>query len=656
MVRQVADLVAGTEWYDHLPVADEQPMGVGEDVARSGVTGVQRGVAGIGGAMGDMARGAHAATQNETMQQIAPNHGTVGDLIALFSRLPSSMDINHAIESVFGQQHQPQTTPGRYAETIGEFAPNALIPGGVAARVARVVAPGVASEFAGEATEGTPIEPLARVAGALGGGVAAEAGINVANVPENMLRTATAGATDADLAAAQALQQRAARQGVRLTRAEALQQVTSGGTGMQDMQDLVETSPHGSPIMAPFMRDRPQETAAAVEGFANRVAPPTPQPSVLGLRTQSAAGNLIDQERQTINARARPNYEALTNEEMPVHDFQALMQDPAFARAMQTVRGNPMLNHGLENLPDTNLSVINRVVQQTRQLGENAIPNPNRESGSNFVASQFARAERDASNTASRASSYHAPGLNQQVIPEESNWDAAHRTVREGREATLEPMQAGPLGRVAETSDPQQQTRALFPAAPPAGGANETEAAMQQLSAADPDAASGIARQHILGGRAGATEQMQQLAGGENQFGMARWASNLAGNPEQQKALLAGFRALPNGGALADELADLIETGHATGRRYPSGSRTAARTELMDQARRVIPEVPKFASQVMLGQRARRLAEFLTEHPDETAAALRAARDRAGASSLQPMLADLLLARPQDHADPAAAH
>lgn len=69
--------------------------------------------------------------------------------------------------------HEPQTTAGKYARTIGEFTPGALFGGGIVQRaVGNVVAPAVASEAAGQATEGTSLEPWARVAGGIAGGFA----------------------------------------------------------------------------------------------------------------------------------------------------------------------------------------------------------------------------------------------------------------------------------------------------------------------------------------------------------------------------------------------------------------------------------------------------------------------------------------------------
>ena len=61
------------------------------------------------------------------------------------------------------------TTPGQYAGTVGEFIPGAMLGGGSVARnlVAYALAPGIASEAAGQATEGTQLEPYARIIAAL---------------------------------------------------------------------------------------------------------------------------------------------------------------------------------------------------------------------------------------------------------------------------------------------------------------------------------------------------------------------------------------------------------------------------------------------------------------------------------------------------------
>lgn len=89
-------------------------------------------------------------------------------------RPPSSREMTQAYESTFGPMYQPQTVIGQYARTVGEFAPTAVAgPGSWARKTALSVVPAVASETGGQLTEGTALEPFARVGGALLGGIAA---------------------------------------------------------------------------------------------------------------------------------------------------------------------------------------------------------------------------------------------------------------------------------------------------------------------------------------------------------------------------------------------------------------------------------------------------------------------------------------------------
>ncbi|MGE4249047.1 MAG: hypothetical protein AB7F09_06640 [Parvibaculaceae bacterium] len=69
-------------------------------------------------------------------------------------------------------EEQPQTTGERYADTVGEFVGGSIFgPGSIGMRVLSGVTGGVASEAAGQATEGTPVEDAARfVAGLTGMG------------------------------------------------------------------------------------------------------------------------------------------------------------------------------------------------------------------------------------------------------------------------------------------------------------------------------------------------------------------------------------------------------------------------------------------------------------------------------------------------------
>lgn len=155
----------------------EQPSGFGDtlaDVGKSIVSKGAEGLIGLAGMPGDLvelgARGLDRATRGIGSlmgSDIAPR--------ADQSPLLGSGQIKNAVEGVTGQFYEPQTTAGKYAGAVAEMAPAMLGgPESLATKFAtRALVPGLASEGAGQATKGTAIEPIARVGGALLGGIGA---------------------------------------------------------------------------------------------------------------------------------------------------------------------------------------------------------------------------------------------------------------------------------------------------------------------------------------------------------------------------------------------------------------------------------------------------------------------------------------------------
>ncbi|MEN6545603.1 MAG: hypothetical protein ABFE07_06135 [Armatimonadia bacterium] len=115
----------------------------------------------------DLAKRYASSVGSEASARAAELRRMVAERAGLPS-LPSPLDVASSIAAAVPK---PQTTAGEYARTIGEFAPAALAPGGVIARTANVAVPAVASETAGQLTEGTALEPYARIGGAIAGGL-----------------------------------------------------------------------------------------------------------------------------------------------------------------------------------------------------------------------------------------------------------------------------------------------------------------------------------------------------------------------------------------------------------------------------------------------------------------------------------------------------
>ncbi len=143
------------------------------DIAKSAGAGLVKGALGIPGAIGDV-----RALVNLGLDKLigAPPRVERSPLGVDLSP-PTTATLQRGLEVITGPLYEPQTTAGKFAGTAAEFVPGAaLLPGAAAARAANAlrfgVVPGVASEAAGQVTEGTAAEPWARAGAGILGGIA----------------------------------------------------------------------------------------------------------------------------------------------------------------------------------------------------------------------------------------------------------------------------------------------------------------------------------------------------------------------------------------------------------------------------------------------------------------------------------------------------
>jgi hypothetical protein len=191
----------------HLGAQSQPQDNAVTDVAKSLPTGVLKGAIGLAGLPGD-AKGAIEGQLDKVMPQPAAGApqeiqaGWYKNLVDALEHarsaleLPTSGGIRKTVEQATGPLHEAQTTPGKFAETVGEFVPGAVAmgPGGVASNVAKLaVAPGIASEAAGELAQGSPWETPARLAGAVAGGAGAIGASRGAQAAQNYNAARSAG-------------------------------------------------------------------------------------------------------------------------------------------------------------------------------------------------------------------------------------------------------------------------------------------------------------------------------------------------------------------------------------------------------------------------------------------------------------------------------
>jgi hypothetical protein len=545
-----------------------------EDVAKSAGIGLAKGAIGIPGLPGDLAAALpHAA---DYLRGKAVDYGLMSKEAAEKDRareeakgmrnipLPSSADIRGAVEQKTGPFYEPQTRAGRYAQSATEFVPAAVLGGGGVARNALRygVAPGLAAEAAGEATQGTGLETWARVGAALGvGGIGGL--VSQPRTAERFIRAQLPEYVDeAAVNSADSLIRDANARGVRLTWPEALSQVT-GQPVLNDTQRILEASKQTRATMQQTLGDRPAEIAQAGENVATGIAPPNAQPSTIGPQAGQAAEGAVNDVREAINQKTKPFYDRAANIRLTPQEMQRVVALPGWDEAVKAVRGDPQLNRYVARLPANSVGFLNEVKKYFDQQATNAArplaQNPNMQRAAGYSSDAAAARE-----IGINASPEYATALGAQ----------AHY-----RETYLEPLLQGPLGKLADKDiTTQKAINALFPDKPLAGSAKEVSTTVSALSSKNPEAARQLVRAHVEG----KLEEAFNAAGRSpetSQFSGAEFAKRITGNPLIETARAENFRAaveaLPNGKQIWPGIERFLDITRATGWRQPIGSKTA---------------------------------------------------------------------------------
>lgn len=177
---EAPNLAAATAALDKFTGSKKADANTAGDLAASAGIGLVKGGLGIFGLPADLA--------NLAARGVDYVAGTnMGAATQPLADVAGSGALRGYLERVTGPLYEPKTTAGQYMQTVAEFAP-AIIggPGFIGTRaLTRAVAPGLASEAAGQVTQGSTFEPVARVAGALLG-AAAPAGLARAITPNPM--------------------------------------------------------------------------------------------------------------------------------------------------------------------------------------------------------------------------------------------------------------------------------------------------------------------------------------------------------------------------------------------------------------------------------------------------------------------------------------
>lgn len=481
----------------------------------------------------------------------------------MMANLPTSAGARKTIEDdITGPLYEPQTTAGRYADTVGQMVPAAVGGGGVVRNLFNfALIPGIASEAAGQATKGTALEEPARIGAAL----VSSAGASLLNRPsavERALRSAmSAEVTPATVDQAARLIDDAAARGITLTWAEALEQVAPG-TGLTNLQRVVESTAGGREVFGPHMGARPAQVEAAARQSFDQIAPPNFAPTTIGPAVGQTAEGVISDVRAAINRASDPLYRQSESVLLTPQEMANVNAIPGVPEMARLVRNTPQLNRYVAHLPDNSVGFLNEVKKQLNIAAENAAAPINSRRNGQIAAGYEtdANAVRDA---ARRASPEYGEALDFQA---------------RAREQFLDPLLQGYIGRLAKADiTTQRAIAALFPDNPLPNSADEISRTVSVLARRSPRVTRDLIRAHA---EATFNEAAQNLQAGANQAGGASFARDLVGNAQQRANLEAAIRASgPDGDEVWRGFDRFLEIAQAIGKRQPVGSKTAFNTQ-----------------------------------------------------------------------------
>lgn len=528
------------------------------DIVQSAGAGLTRGMAGIAGLPGEVSRGVRWLSSKAGIAPDDPDYiegrgkyALSGDAVT-----PTTKDVLETIKPVTGELHEPKTTAGKYARTVGEFLPGALAgPGKMAGNAFWYgVVPGAASESAGQLTEGTAAEPYARFGGALAG-LGASALLRRPGTAGEIMAEGLQNVDEPTVNAAAKLVDDAAQRGITLTWPEAIQQVTNSGTPLANLQRVVEATQEGGAVMRPVMAQRPEQIKQAFDQQVANIAAVPMRPHMVGPELSKASTSAIEATRQNINRIAKPFYDKAATVQLPKAAYARMQKLPGWGEALAAVRGNPQLNRYVANLPDDSVGVLNEVKKYLDQRGRNvaSVTNPDR----NVQQSAGYGMDADAARTTGRRAS--------------GDYGKALDIEEKLRRNMLEPMQAGPLGRAADATTTEGALEAILPRQPLPNTAAETGRTFKELVGSNERAASNAIRMRI---EQAYNKAAKDLVSGGQEWGGAAMRSQLYGERQLRRNLRAAMQELPNGAQVTRGFDRLMDIFQATGRRQHAGSQT----------------------------------------------------------------------------------
>lgn len=655
---------------------------IAKDTALSGGVGLGKGVIGLFGTLGDLPALASYGFSYGTAKAaeklgLLPKGKTAADFMAASEKLnkelqgpasvPSdpvaktlapvamgaerfftparSSEIQREIENnVTGPFYKPQTTAGQYAETVGEFLPGAALgPGNAAKNVLTYgVLPGVAAEAAGQFSNQNP---WARLLGGFGTTLGA-AMLRRPNVAERMIAGNADNIAPAQWDAAQKLMREAEQRGVKLTPAEAIQQITGGATGLGTVQRIAESTTEGGQKLGAFMAERPSQMQGAVADELSGISKPVSRPYDIAPKVQAVGEDAMKEAERLRSRRADPYYKAAETETVNPNAIAAVVKEMGQTAATDTtgILSKPVNNTAglLVSTPGQaattatrtpvvgpNGQVIRYEMTPARPATEPTLATdiPNLDRARKFVRDQTelpAFAAEAIPKEQGRKIGDLLASLRDRMERNSPNFREGRQQYETASQNVVEPFANSPTGQLATAATPEAQRAILFPQNPLPNSQRAVGNAFESIANRNQELANQLLRQEIER-RANTTVNGLDTAGRPDQFGGAKFARDMRDNPQFAANMDAALSRSGNDAGSYNALLDVLG---ATGQRQRPGSMTAFNQEMLGDmkrgglpsliqgAARPMARIQETAGRIRLGRQSERLAELLMSGED----------------------------------------
>jgi hypothetical protein len=485
--------------------------------------------------------------------------------LELLANAPTPGQIQERVREAGVPMARAESMPGQVAQSFVRNVVSAPVRG--AALPAALSA--VGEEVAAVPFRGTAQEPMARAVGAITAPFAA-APFALRSPIQARISEQMAQVSPAEKEAAQRLMQEAPTP---VTALEALQRATGEARGLElggitklpSIQRQIEASPTGGPVMGEFMAGREAQTAETIKRMF-----PQESRETMGIEAQRAAEAALRAGGSEVSRLGGPAFKQIEQLTIPQADFANLLKNDVFKSAYNRVKSLDVWKEQTKGLPDTSVGFMEVVRKELRDRAKKY-----NISGDTEKARVLNNAYDDLKNAVDAS----LGGQYQQALSQYRNL----------RQAIEEPIQASPIGRLAETSDTAQQYGRVF-----ATNAAELNIVPAQVSdtvramkVQDPMLAQEFVANYIKS----QLELIPATARRELRGG-ARFAESVFGNETQRQNLLAAV-GTAYGPEARKGMDNLIRALKTQAERLPVGSPTAEKQQLLESTQTLTKRVGK---------------------------------------------------------------